>query len=58
MEDWIKIDAARPPDNALVVWYVPFARYVWSSGRDYDQIKDEFPAASHWKLVTNEPPSE
>ncbi len=57
MQDWIKIDAERPPINALVVFYVPLARYIWSSGVDYDQVKAEYPAATHWKIITHEPTS-
>lgn len=53
--DWIKIDSERPPSLALVVFYVPFGRYIWSCGSDYDQIKAEYPAATHWKVISYEP---
>lgn len=57
MQDWVKIDDGRPPANALVVFYVPLARYIWCSGVDYDQVKAEYSTATHWKVVTEEPKS-
>lgn len=54
--NWIMMDApTRPPDNALIIYYVPFARYVWGSGLDYIQIKAEYPGCTHWAISTNEP---
>ncbi len=55
MMEWVKIDTEKPPAHALVVFYVPFARYIWSSGLDYDQVRAEYPTATHWKVVTLEP---
>lgn len=55
MGDWVKIDEARPEDNALVVFYVPIARYIWACGRDFDQIKAEYPTATHWKIISLPP---
>jgi hypothetical protein len=46
---------AMPPDDALVIYYVPIARYIWGCGLDYGQIKAEYPAVTHWKVATREP---
>lgn len=53
--EWNLIDGDRPPSNALIIYYVPFARYIWGSGMDYTQIKAEYPGVTHWKVATLEP---
>ena len=50
--DWIPVDDKRPPDAALVIFYIPIARYVWGCGLDYEQIKAEYPGVTHWKVAT------
>ncbi len=52
--DWILIDEVPPPDS-LVVYYVPIARYIWGCGKDYQQIKAEYPACTHWRVVFDAP---
>ena len=52
---WTKISDGMPPDDALVIYYVPIARYIWGCGLDYGQIKAEYPAVTHWKVATREP---
>lgn len=56
MDGWTPIDHnERPRAHALIVYYVPFARYIWGSGVDFDQIKAEYPGVTHWKEMTREP---
>lgn len=55
MQDWVKMEEKRPPANALIVYYQPLRRYIWGCGSDYDQIKGEYPATTHWKVVTTDP---
>ena len=52
---WTAINEKKPPDEALVIYYIPIARYVWGCGLDYQQIKAEYPAVTHWKVATREP---
>ncbi len=54
-EGWTAMSVGRPPDDALIIYYVPIARYIWGCGLDYDQIKAEYPAVTHWKVATREP---
>jgi hypothetical protein len=54
--DWVKFDSARPADHAMVIFYVPDAKYVWGVGQDYDSIKVEYPNVTHW-AVFSMPPS-
>jgi hypothetical protein len=58
MKEWMKMGDERPHPDALVVFYVPNARYVWASGVDYDHIKVEFTTATHWRVVTEAPGAE
>lgn len=55
MHEWVSIDSKRPDDKDLVIFYVPLGRYVWGVGSDYDQIKGEYPTATHWSLVLKAP---
>lgn len=54
---WTQIDAPFPPPDALIIYYVPLARYVWGCGLDLQQIKAEYPAVTHWKIATLAPES-
>lgn len=54
-QGWTKMSDGMPPDEALVIYYVPIARYIWGCGLDYQQIKAEYPAVTHWKVATREP---
>jgi len=55
--EWNPIEGLLPPQHALIIYYVPFARYIWGSGLDYSQIKAEYPGVTHWKVATLEPES-
>lgn len=52
---WTPIDAVRPADDALVIYYIPIARFIWGCGRDYDQIKGEYAGVTHYKVATYAP---
>lgn len=52
---WYLMDSGKPPDDALVIYYVPVARFIWGCGLDYDQIKGEYAGVTHWKVATNAP---
>lgn len=52
---WTPIDSSRPNPDDLIIFYIPIARYVWGCGLDYDQIKGEYPAVTHWKVATVAP---
>jgi hypothetical protein len=54
-DDWVEMAVDRPPGEALIVFYVPLARYIWGCGLDYDQIKAEYPAVTHWRIAMREP---
>jgi hypothetical protein len=54
-ESWTPIDSPRPPSDALVVYYVPLAKYAWGCGLDLEQIKAEYPSVTHWKVLTYAP---
>jgi len=55
MGEWKTFNDNRPMANDLVIYYVPSAKYVWGVGSDYDHIKQEYPAVSHWRVVSNPP---
>ena len=54
-ETWTRMEDKMPPADSLIIYYVPIARYVWGCGQDYQQIKAEYPAVTHWKIATREP---
>lgn len=52
---WIEFDSARPADEAMVIYYVPKAKYVWGVGQDYDSVKVEYPTVTSWALFSMPP---
>jgi hypothetical protein len=51
---WTPIDAPFPPPDALIIYYVPLARFIWGCGLDIQQIKAEY-NPTHWKIATYAP---
>lgn len=56
-EGWTEVTIGEPPSDALVLFYMPPVRYLWATGLDFNRIMAEFPAVTHWKVVTREPPA-
>lgn len=54
MRDWEPI-TIFPPSNALCIFYVPEANYVWACGKDIEMIKKDYPKATHWKVMADAP---
>ncbi len=52
---WTQFDSARPADKAMVIYYVPEAKYVWGVGADYDTIKVEYPTVTDWAVFSMPP---
>ena len=55
MEGWTSVNIGEPPDDALVIFYIPSAKYVWGTGLDLPGIKIEYPTVSHWRIISLAP---
>lgn len=56
MQPWIIFETSRPEPFAMVLYYVPDARYVWGTGADYDQVKVDYPSVTHYQVFGMPPP--
>lgn len=53
--DWVAIGKELPPDNALLVFYVPGGDYIFGTGKNCAEVLRQYPSATHWKIITQAP---
>lgn len=52
---WQKIELGNPQPEALVTFYVPPGNYIWGTGKDASTIREKYPNATHYKVITEAP---
>jgi hypothetical protein len=52
---WKAIEGSTIELDALVIYYIPDGCYVWGSGRDKERVLRDFPAVTHFKVVSLPP---
>lgn len=56
MTSWTKIADQKPPETAMVAYYVEPAGYILASGKEFERVIAEWPDTTHW-IVLHEAPT-
>jgi hypothetical protein len=54
-DGWHPVEGEMPPLNALLLYYTEGPNYIFGCGKDIAKTKEDYPAITHWKILTDEP---
>ncbi len=55
MGPWQKIGEGTPPANALLLFYMPGGFYLWTSSKEAEEVKRDYPKMTHYCVMVEEP---